>query len=165
MSAEEILLGSLPRGITLANAAMGAKVWNVFGHTYTMKASSESSFAFETYDPPGTGVPPHVHPYQDEHFYVLGGVFTVYLDGKWETAGPGDTVRMPKNLPHAYYNRGEEPTRGLFWVSPAGRLASLFDELDKAKSMEEGLSMAGEYGVDFLATGSVEDYDRPGLIA
>lgn len=156
MSDEEIVLGPLPKGITPANEAMGSRVWNVFGHTYTMKAAGESSFAFETYDPPGTGVPPHVHPRQDEHIYVLNGVFTLYIDGKWETAGPGDTVRMPKNIPHAYYNRGDSPTRALFWVSPAGQLASLFDKLDKTEKMEEGLSVASQYGVEFLPPGSVE---------
>ncbi|MCU1666656.1 MAG: Cupin 2 conserved barrel domain protein, partial [Pseudonocardia sp.] len=46
-------------------------------------------------------VPPHVHPTQDEHIDVLEGVFTLYVDGRWETAGPGDTVRMPRNIPHA----------------------------------------------------------------
>ena len=117
---EEIVLGPLPPGITSAAEGMRKRVWNVLGHTYWMKSGCESTFAFETLDPPGTGVPPHVHPTQDEHIYVLEGVFTLYLDGHWEKAGPGDTVRMPRNLPHAYYNRGDVPTRGLFWVSPAG---------------------------------------------
>jgi quercetin dioxygenase-like cupin family protein len=49
-------------------------------------------------------VPPHVHPTQDEHIDVLEGGLTLYVDGRWETAGPGDTVRMPRNIPHAYYN-------------------------------------------------------------
>lgn len=88
MTGEEIVLGPLPKGITRAKEGMHKKVWNVLGHTYYMKAASESSFAFETFDPPGTGVPPHVHPTQDEHIYVLEGVFTLYLDGQWETAGP-----------------------------------------------------------------------------
>jgi mannose-6-phosphate isomerase-like protein (cupin superfamily) len=104
---------------------MNHRMWNVLGHYYPMSAASETSSPFETIDPPGTGVPPHVHTTQDEHIYVLEGVFTLYLDGAWETAGPGDTVRMPKNLPHAYYNKGEAPTRALFWVSPAGRLAEV----------------------------------------
>ena len=78
MTGEEIVLGPLPKGITLANEG---RVWNVLGHTYWSKAASDTSFAFETYDPPGTGVPPHVHPTQDEHIYVLEGIFTLYLDG------------------------------------------------------------------------------------
>jgi mannose-6-phosphate isomerase-like protein (cupin superfamily) len=153
---DEIVLGALPKGITLAKEGMKKRVWNVLGHTYYMKAASDTSFAFETFDPPGTGVPPHVHPRQDEHIYILEGVFTLYLDGAWETAGPGDTVLMPKGLPHAYYNRGEVPTRGLFWVSPAGRLAELFDKLHNLTDPEEVVRLSAECGVDFLPPGSVE---------
>ncbi|MHA6781209.1 cupin domain-containing protein [Pseudonocardia saturnea] len=156
MSGEEIVLGPLPAGITLASEGMGGKVWNVLGHTYRMKAASATSFAFETYDPPGTGVPPHVHPTQDEHILVLEGVFTLYLDGKWETAGPGDTVRMPMDIPHAYYNRSDAPTRGLFWVSPAGRLAALFDQLHDLTDPVEVVRLSALHDVDFLPPGSVE---------
>jgi hypothetical protein len=73
MTNEEIVLGPLPKGITLAKEGMHKKVWNVLGHTYSMKTASESSFAFETFDPPGSGVPPHVHPTQDEHIYIREG--------------------------------------------------------------------------------------------
>ncbi|MFC5993558.1 cupin domain-containing protein [Pseudonocardia hispaniensis] len=117
---------------------------------------SESSFAFETVDPPGTGVPPHVHPTQDEHIYVLEGVFTLYLDGEWTTAGPGDTVLMPRDRPHAYYNRSENPTRGLFWVSPAGRLAELFDTLHNLEDPAEVVRLSATCDVQFLPPGTVE---------
>jgi quercetin dioxygenase-like cupin family protein len=153
MTGEEIVLGPLPKGITPAGEG---KVWNVLGHTYSLKAASESSFAFETLDPPGTGVPPHVHPTQDEHIYVLDGVFTLYLDGEWTTAGPGDTVRMPKGLPHAYYNRSEDVTRALFWVSPAGRLAQLFDQLHDLADPVEVVRLSALHDVDFLPPGSVK---------
>ncbi|MGW5740149.1 cupin domain-containing protein [Amycolatopsis sp. NPDC003861] len=153
MTGEEIVLGPLPKGITPAGAG---KVWNVLGHTYAMKAASASSFAFETLDPPGTGVPPHVHPTQDEHIYVLDGVFTLYLDGEWTTAGPGDTVRMPKGVPHAYYNRSDALTRALFWVSPAGRLAQLFDRLHDLSDPAEVVRLSALHDVDFLPPGSVE---------
>ena len=156
MTGEEIVLGPLPKGITLAQEGMQKKVWNVLGHTYSMKSASDTSFAFETYDPPGTGVPPHVHPTQDEHIYILEGVFTLYLDGQWEKAGPGDTVRMPMNLPHAYYNRGDVPARGLFWVSPAGRLAQLFDELHNLTDPAEVVRLSALHDVNFLPPGSVE---------
>jgi mannose-6-phosphate isomerase-like protein (cupin superfamily) len=156
MTGDEIVLGPLPKGVTLAKEGMRKKVWSILGHTYWMKAASDSSFAFETYDPPGTGVPPHVHPLQDEHIYVLEGVFTLYLDGEWTTAGPGDTVLMPRNLPHAYYNRSEVPTRGLFWVSPAGRLAALFDQLHNLADPEKVVQLSAEHDVNFLPPGSVE---------
>src|SRR3954464_4129863 len=47
--------------------------WHILGHTYWNRAWSEATFAFETYDPPGSGVPPHVHPSQDEFIFVYEG--------------------------------------------------------------------------------------------
>jgi uncharacterized cupin superfamily protein len=155
MTGEEIVLGPLPKGVTLAGEGMRKKVWSVLGHTYWMKAASDSSFAFETYDPPGTGVPPHVHPTQDEHIHVLDGVFTLYLDGEWEKAGPGDTVLMPRGLPHAYYNRTEADSRALFWVSPTGKLAHLFDQLHDLSDPAEVVRQSALHDVEFLPPGSV----------
>ncbi len=97
-----------------------------------------------------------MHPTQDEHIYVIDGVFTLYLDGQWEKAGPGDTVRMPKGLPHAYYNRSDANSRALFWVSPAGRLAALFDQLHDLSDPEEVVRLSAAHDVDFLPPGSVE---------
>lgn len=153
---EEIVVGALPKGFTRAGEGMQKRTWNVLGHKYYMKSSSDTSFAFETYDPPGTGVPPHIHPTQDEHIYVLEGRFTVYLDGEWHTAGPGDTVLMPKGLVHAYYNRSESITRGLFWVSPARRLGELFDKLHNVTDPDEVVRLSAECEVDFLPVGAVE---------
>lgn len=156
---EEIILGPLPKGITRAGEGQYKQVWNVLGHTYWAKAVSETSFAFETLDPPGTGVPPHVHTTQDEHIHVLDGVFTLYLDGQWEKAGPGDTVLMPKGLPHAYYNKEQGDARALFWVSPAGRLAHLFDRLHDLTDPAEVVRQSALHDVDFLPPGSVPGAD------
>lgn len=152
---QEIILGDLPKGITLASEAMGNKTWNVLGHTYISKVESSTSFAWVSLDPVGTGVPPHVHPKQDEHIYVMEGVYTLYLDGEWTTAGPGDTVRLPMGLPHAYYNKSEAPAKSLFWVSPSGQLATLFGELHNLADPEEVVRLSALRDVDFLAPGTV----------
>ncbi|MBO1267936.1 cupin domain-containing protein [Arthrobacter cavernae] len=152
---QEIILGPLHKGITLASEAMGNKVWNVLGHTYLSKVESATSFAWLSLDPTGTGVPPHVHPTQDEHIYVLEGVYTLYLDGEWMTAGPGDTVRMPMGLPHAYFNKADAAAKALFWVSPSGQLAQLFDQLHNLSDPDEVVRRSALHGVDFLPQGSV----------
>jgi uncharacterized cupin superfamily protein len=156
---DEIVLGPLPAGIIRVDEAQERRVWNVLGHTYWAKAIGEHSFAFETLDPPGTGVPPHVHPTQDEHIHVKAGVFTLYLDGQWEQAGPGDTVLLPRGLPHAYYNRGDADARALFWVSPSGRLAQLFDQLHDLTDPEEVVRQSALHDVEFLPPGSVRGAD------
>ncbi|PWJ53571.1 Cupin domain-containing protein [Quadrisphaera granulorum] len=153
---EEIITGGLPAGITRSDEAFGHRTWSVLGHTYTTKVESEQTYAWHSFDPPSTGVPPHVHPTQDEFIYVLDGVYTLYLDGGWTQAGPGDLVRMPKGLPHAYYNRREEAARSLFWVTPAGRLAQLFSVLHELDDPAEVVRLSALHDVDFLPPGAVE---------
>ena len=116
---------ALPPGITPAGSGDAGQsrdvTWRILGHTYWLKAESEDCFVFETLDPPGTFVPPHIHPTQDEFIFVLEGTLDLYLAGGWTKAGPGDLVRMPRGVPHGYYNRQDQPARALFWVTPARR--------------------------------------------
>ncbi|TGD98571.1 cupin domain-containing protein [Methylobacterium nonmethylotrophicum] len=151
MSAAKILTA----GITPAGTSVHGTAWNILGHTYWHKADSDGAFAFETFDPPGTFVPPHIHPTQDEFIYVLEGTFDLYLDGAWLKAGPGDLVRMPMGKPHAYYNRTDTPNRALFWVSPGGKLKALFDLLHDLADPEEVVRRSAACDVDFLPPGAV----------
>jgi hypothetical protein len=114
-------------------------VWSILGHTYWLKADSKDCFIFETLDPPGTFVPPHIHPTQDE----------------WTKANVGDLVRMPRGLPHGYYNRQDKPARALFSVSPAPRLRELVDQLYNLADPVEVVRRSKICEVDFLPPGSV----------
>jgi quercetin dioxygenase-like cupin family protein len=138
---------SLEAGITRSG---GGKEWFVLGHTYWLKAVSETSFCFETYDPPGTFVPPHIHPTQDEFIYVLEGQLDLQLGTEKQVANPGDLIRMPMGMPHAYYNNSDAPTRALFWVAPAGKLKELFDALDNLEDVDEVVRLSAAHDVNFL---------------
>lgn len=141
---------ALSAGITRAGTGQEDVVWSILGHTYHMKAHAESCFAFETFDPPGTFVPLHVHPRQDELIYVLEGTFDLQLGDRKLQAGPGDLVRMPMGLPHAYYNNTQAPTRALFWVSPAGQLKALFDRLHDLSDVAEVVRLSALHEVEFV---------------
>ena len=136
-------------GITPSGKGTDGTVWSILGHTYYPKNHSEGCFAFETYDPPGTFVPPHVHPTQDEFIYMLEGTFDLYLDGKWVKAGAGDLVRMPMGLPHGYYNKTEAATRALFWVTPSQKLFELFCKLDNLPDPAEVIRVSEAHNVHF----------------
>ena len=123
--------------------------WHILGHTYWNRAWCESTFAFETLDPPGTFVPPHIHPTQDEFIAILDGELEVELDGQRHKAPAGSLVKMPRGIPHGYFNTTEEPTRCLFWVSPAGRLENLFKALDGLTDVPEVLRLSALHDVDF----------------
>jgi len=141
---------TLPVGITAAGQGQDGVVWNVLGHRYFLKAHGASTFSFETFDPPGTFVPLHVHPEQDEFIYLLEGRLDLQLGDARVQAGPGDLVRMPRGIPHAYANNTAAPTRALFWVSPAGQLKELFDALHDLSDIEEAMRLSALHGVDFV---------------
>ena len=65
------------------------------------------------------------------------GGHATQLEGQRRVAPAGSLVKMPKGIPHGYYNTGDEPTRCLFWVTPAGNLKELFDELHEMTDTEE----------------------------
>jgi quercetin dioxygenase-like cupin family protein len=140
----------LSTGITPAGEGEDAVVWNVLGHTYTMKADGESCFSFETLDPPGTFVPLHIHPHQDELIYMLEGTFDLQLGDAKVQARAGDLVRMPRGIPHSYANNTATPTRALFWVSPAGKLKELFDRLHDLADIDEAIRLSALHDVDFV---------------
>jgi quercetin dioxygenase-like cupin family protein len=142
---------TLAAGISWAGEGQDGVVWNVLGHTYFMKAQGEQCFCFETLDPPGTFVPLHIHPKQDEFIYVLDGTFDLQLGEDKLQAGPGDLVRMPMGIPHAYYNNSAAPTRAVFWVSPAGKLRELFDQLHDLTDIQEAVRISALHEVEFVA--------------
>ena len=68
-------------GITRANEGMQGISWNILGQTYVPKNVTEHSFSWHATFPPGTFVPPHIHPDQDEYLYILEGKLDFMLDG------------------------------------------------------------------------------------
>lgn len=140
----------LDGGITRNGAAYHGRELNILGQRYFPKASCEASFAFETNAEPGQFVPVHIHPHQDEFILVQEGQLELKLDGVWQTAKAGDLVRMPRGVPHGYFNKSDVPCRALFWVSPAGRLEALFDVLHDMTDVPAVIAVSAAHDVEFL---------------
>jgi quercetin dioxygenase-like cupin family protein len=143
-------MADLDKGITRVGEGYRGKSWNILGQRYLPKASCASTFAFETNSEPGQHVPVHVHPAQDEFILVLEGELELKLDGVWSKAKEGDLVRMPRGVPHGYFNKSDAPARALFWVSPAGRLEALFDALHDLDDIPRVLQLSADHEVNFL---------------
>ena len=86
-------MGELTAGVTRSNEGLDGVVWNILGQTYTPKEESEASFGWHALLPPGSFVPPHIHPTQDEFIYMIEGKLDLELEGKKDSAGPGDLIR------------------------------------------------------------------------
>ncbi len=67
----------------------------------------------------GELVPNHFHALQDEHFEVVSGRLTLWLDGKLQILTPGEKITLPKNKPHNHYNADDETVVFIQSVTPA----------------------------------------------
>jgi quercetin dioxygenase-like cupin family protein len=137
-------------GVTSQGSSVEGKVWHILGQTYTPLSLTESSFSWHALLPPGTFVPPHVHPTQDEFIYMLHGRFDLVLDGQAATAVPGDLIRLPRCVPHGLFNHGEATISCIFWVSPTGLLWDLFQAIDNVSDPAEVVRLAAAHEVQFM---------------
>jgi quercetin dioxygenase-like cupin family protein len=139
-------------GVTKAGTGIDGVVWNILGQTYVPKHLSDSSFAWHATFPPGTFVPPHIHPTQDEFIYMLEGRFDLLLDGREQVAAGGDLIRLPMNVAHGIFNKSDQVVKCLFWVSPARKLYDLFWALHSLpeQTPEAVTALASKYEVAVL---------------
>ena len=127
--------------------------WNILGQTYVPKHLTEDCFSWHASLPPGTFVPPHIHPEQDEFLYILEGKFDFLLDGVEQIAEPGDLVSLPRGIPHGIFNKSNSTIKTLFWVTPSLRLYDLFwalNNLGPTPDPAQVVAISAAHAIDFL---------------
>ncbi len=84
----------------------GEAFW-LLGMLETVKISSEDTGGafglLELVVPAGVGSPWHVHPEEDEWFYVLDGEVTVWIGDTRHSLTAGSFAFGPKAVPHTFY--------------------------------------------------------------
>jgi uncharacterized RmlC-like cupin family protein len=142
----------LTAGITKAGTGIEGIVWNILGQTYIPKHVCDSSFSWHATFPPGTFVPPHIHPTQDEFIYMFEGRLDLLLDGKDFAATAGDLIRLPVGIAHGIFNKTDQPVKCLFWVSPTRKLYDLFWAIHSMKEQnpEDVVALSAKHEVVFL---------------
>ena len=71
----------------------------------------------------------HMHPEVDESFEVVEGRLGWKLDGKTGTAGPGESVTIPRGSWHDWWQVGDEPTVARVTVTPGDGFVNLISTL------------------------------------
>ncbi|MEZ5741326.1 MAG: cupin domain-containing protein [Burkholderiaceae bacterium] len=142
--------GDLDAGITPAHQGLDGISWHILGQIYVPKHLSADSFSWHATFPIETFVPPHLHTTQDEYIYLLDGRIDLLLDKKQVSAQAGDLVRMPRGIPHGFYNNSGKPVTCLFWVSPTGKLFELYKRIHGMATPAEVMPVAREHEVIFL---------------
>jgi quercetin dioxygenase-like cupin family protein len=139
-------------GVTKAGTGVDGIVWNILGQTYVPKQVTEQSFGWHATMPPGTFVPPHIHPTQDEFIYLLEGRLDLVLDGRSFVANAGDLIRLPMQIPHGIFNKADQTVKCFFWVTPTRRLYDLFWAIHgmKEQTPPEVVEISAKHEVVFL---------------
>ncbi len=86
-----------------------------------------------------TGPVLHLHFDQDEIFYVIEGQYRFVVGDETMTASPGDTIFLPKTIPHTWLQLSDQG-KLLYMVQPAGKAEEFFrtmNNLDHAPTEEE----------------------------
>jgi mannose-6-phosphate isomerase-like protein (cupin superfamily) len=78
------------------------------------------NFSIVTKQPRSDGPPVHVHPNEDDAFYVLEGEVVFIVDGDEVTGGEGTFVLVPPGVPHTFANRSDATVRFVNVHAPAG---------------------------------------------
>ncbi len=78
------------------------------------------NLAIVTVQPGSRGPGEHVHPAEDDSFYMLEGELIFTVDGADVVAGPGTFVLVPPGLSHSFANRAETVARFVNVHAPAG---------------------------------------------
>lgn len=140
----------------------GEAMW-FFGTLATFRATAEQTggrFALvEQLAPKGMATPLHVHPEDDESFYVLEGELTFYLEGgEPVAASAGSFVHVPAGARHAF-RVDSETARFLDLTTPQHeRFMRAAGEPARKRAlppegppdMEKVAAAAEEYGVEIL---------------
>jgi quercetin dioxygenase-like cupin family protein len=106
----------------------------------------------------GAAAPMHLHRREDEQFLVIDGEARFIVDGRPIEASAGDTIFLPRDIPHAYVITSE--TARLVGSATPGGFESFFTDLGtpvvpgEPEAPPPGIEAMGrtaaDYGIELL---------------
>jgi quercetin dioxygenase-like cupin family protein len=108
---------------------------------------------------PGGGAkaaPMHIHPKSEERFYIQKGELTYVMNGKQGVAKAGDTVIIPPNVPHTWFNDTDRELLFRVEIEPAMDMEKLFEGLGGA--VQAGVIVEGKQASPFLLAMTIHKY-------
>ena len=108
-------------------------VWLVHGEkAFSTKVSgidvAKKYAAIEVHTPPNHGPELHVHPGQNEFFFLLKGSIGVQCGSDRTILRAGDALMAPADVSHAFVTLGTAPAHMLLVYDPAGDMEAFFAE-------------------------------------
>ncbi len=104
---------------------------------------------------PNGGPPLHIHPYQDEWFYVIEGDYLFQVGEDKYQMKSGDTIFLPRNVKHAFVQRSETGKMIVSYL-PAGKMESFFavtDQWTSPPTKEEIVKVFADHDMQVVGAG------------
>lgn len=130
---------------------------NILGDSQTVKLTGKDTAGkftiIENDNPPGVGIPMHVHENEDEVFRILEGEMEFVVDGKTSILKAGDTIFLPRQVPHSFRVVGDKNAKTIITVVPSG-IEEMFVQLSQLPAgppeMDKVLEICNRFGISFL---------------
>ena len=113
--------------------------------------TGQSIMLFEETLPAGTKSLYHLHHDSDEVAWVVAGEITFQIGDAVSIGGPGTCAFMPRNVPHAWKNSGDETARVVFLYTPAAAGGYIEELLEgRPQTPEEARALADRHHWEIL---------------
>ena len=94
----------------------------------TGKENEGELVRIDSYNPPSPPLEPeHVHPFQESGAEVISGSLRFSVGGEDRSVGAGQSITIPANTPHHFWNDGEQEARSMQWFRPALNIDRFFE--------------------------------------
>lgn len=94
----------------------------------------------------------HIHPYQDEVFFIVQGEYLFQVGEEKHNLKAGDTIFLPRGVPHAFAQL-TETGKMFFLFQPSGKMEDFFRLIGDPTfkpTPEEGAKISLEYGMKIV---------------
>lgn len=94
----------------------------------TGEESGGERLRIDSYNPPSPPLEPeHVHPFQESGAQVISGSLRFRVGGEERSVRAGQSITIPANTPHQFWNDGEEEAHSVQWFKPALNIDCFFE--------------------------------------
>ena len=111
------------------------------GQRMTFVTDAPELLEIDTVNPPSEiHEPEHVHPRQESGALVTAGALVFEVDGVERRVAAGESIDIPANTPHRFWNDGDEDAHARQWFRPSLNTRSFFETffaLARADELDE----------------------------
>lgn len=94
----------------------------------TGRETGGRSVRIDSFNPPNSALEgEHVHPFQESGAEVVSGSLRFSVGGEERSVKAGESITIPANTPHFFWNDGEEEAHSVGWFRPALKTDRFFE--------------------------------------